>query len=358
MLTFDVVKRPVKNTSIILVIDGFGQGGIQQAYRILFEEYCKTFGNDYLIIIRTSTVEIEIPYIENLSIIRLNSKNLTDIFNFYKFNRIIHQIKPDFIIASIYRSQIWAALSKSKYTKLIWIEHNTYLSRTKSQWNLMKVLSNKVDKIVGVSDDVKELTELKLGKPVVTIPNPCTFTSSGHNLYNKSSDFIFVSRMSSQKNPELMLRSFARIVDKLAATSKLHMVGDGNLLDSFKLLSKELNIDSRCVFHGWLKIELVQELMSTSSTLVSTSIIEGMSLVRLEALASGCCVVTTNTGGAHLFDSISRDGFFVVNSDIDAIGQAMLESLKPIYWLNSAVLTRARIVENFNPETIANSLIN
>jgi glycosyltransferase involved in cell wall biosynthesis len=98
--------------------------------------------------------------------------------------------------------------------------------------------------------------------------------------------------------------------------------------------------------------------MLTSSTLVSTSIIEGMSLVRLEALASGCCVVTTNTGGAHLFDSISRNGFFIVNSDIDAIGQAMLESLKPIYWLNSAMLARARIVENFNPEIIANSLIN
>ena len=97
--------------------------------------------------------------------------------------------------------------------------------------------------------------------------------------------------------------------------------------------------------------------MLNASTLVSTSIIEGMSLVRLEALASGCCVVTTNTGGTHLFDSISKNGFFVVNSEIDAIGQAMLESLKPIYWLNSAVLARTRIVENFNPEKISTSLI-
>lgn len=342
---------------IVLVIDGFGQGGVQQAYRILLREYCKKFDNVYLVIVQSSSPEITLPYFHNLTVIRLKCKSLTSIFCFFKFNRIITRIKPDVIIASIYVSQIWTALAKPKNTKLIWVEHNTYLNRTDSQWRLMRMLSKRVDKIVGVSNDVSKLTQINLRKVTVTISNPCTFRSLEYIKHNRSSDYVFVSRMNRQKNPELMLRSFASIVEKLATASKLHLVGDGDLLGSLKQLSKELGIENRCVFHGWLQIELVQELMLNASTLVSTSIIEGMSLVRLEALASGCCVVTTNTGGTHLFDSISKNGFFVVNSEIDAIGQAMLESLKPIYWLNSAVLARTRIVENFNPEKISTSLI-
>jgi len=97
--------------------------------------------------------------------------------------------------------------------------------------------------------------------------------------------------------------------------------------------------------------------MQNSRTLISTSRFEGMALVRLEALANGCCVVSTNTGGTDLFDSVRNYGFFVVDTDAKNIAKAMLESLESSYWSEENIEARKAIVKNFQPSVIASQLI-
>jgi glycosyltransferase involved in cell wall biosynthesis len=345
-----------KNT-IMLVIDGFGQGGIQQAYKVLIREYCRNFERVYLVILQPSEPELKIESFPNFEVLRVNSRKLIDISNFIAFRKKIIDINPNIIIASIYRSQIWSALVKKNSTKLIWVEHNTYMNRTLVQWKVMKCLVNRVNKIVGVSNDVSDITESKLKRETITIPNPITFNQQFFAKDSRKNDFIFVSRMTKQKNPDLMLFSFAHFLAKYNISSTLHIVGGGALLDSSIQLAKELSIYEHCVFYNWVAINKVQELMSIAKTLVSTSLIEGMSLVRLEALASGCCVVTTNTGGAHLFNYARDLGFFVVNATVEDFSNAMYNSLNPKYWTSEIIAKRTSVIGEFNATKIAANLI-
>jgi glycosyltransferase involved in cell wall biosynthesis len=311
----------------------------------------------YLIIIETEESELTFDYFSNFQTIKFFGKNLHDIRVFIKFWKTLKEIKPQFIISNMYRSHVWSSLARDKDTKLIWVEQNTYTSRTPMQWKLLRTLSKKVYKIVGISDEVSAMTSQNLNRKLETIPNPITFTNVVDISSPRSDDFIFVGRMTHQKNPELLLRSFRMFLEEYNSNSILHLVGGGILLDSLKTLSKDLNIERNCIFHGWLDLPEIQKLMAGVKTLVSTSIIEGMGIVRLEALASGCCVVTTNTGGSHLFDHLDKRGFIICDDNLAAVSRSMNESLSANYWTSQSISLRSKIVEKFNPEAISQKLI-
>jgi glycosyltransferase involved in cell wall biosynthesis len=343
--------------TIILIIDGFGHGGIQQAYKVLIQEFSKSFESVHLVILDSNSNEIEIDKTINLRISRLESKKLMDIVNYIRFKKIIDLEGPCLIISSIYRSQIWSAIAKNKNSRLIWVEHNTYLSRTKMQWQLMKFMARKVDKLVGVSNEVRDITERKLKKTVHTVPNPISLNLINRKLHKQTNDFVFISRLVTQKNPELMLKSFSQFIESYGGNSKLHLVGGGPLLVSLIELSKKLLIINDCIFHDFISNDEVYEILLRSKTLVSTSDIEGFPLARLEALATGCCVVTTNTGGTGLFGQLEANGFFKVEASAGKIAQKMHESLQPKYWTSAQIDIRRSAVKIFDPKIVSKTLI-
>lgn len=344
-------------SEIVLTIDGFKQGGIQEAYKVLISEYVKSFDHVYLVVIESTAVDLQFDANGRLEIIKLDSKRFLDFRGFLHFRKELLRIHPNIIISSIFRSQIWAALAKPKRSKLIWMEHNTYVSRPRWQWKVMKLLLFKVDKIVGVSEEVKNFTESNLCKSAVAIPNARTLIKKDVNSRKREFDFIFVGRMVEQKNPILMLESFAEYIKRYSSKSELHFVGDGGLLPQLLSKTTELELTGNCFFHGAIPISSVHEWMRKTKTLVSTSTIEGMGLVRLEALASGCCVVSTNTGGTSLFESVREIGFFVTQNEPKKIADAMKASLEPKYWTPEMIKQRELSVKDFDSADISKRLI-
>ena len=341
----------------MLALDGFGQGGIQQAYKILMAKYTETFDEVCLLIMQSSENELSMEEFKNCSILRAEGKSLLDWKSFLRFRRMLSTTKPDVIIASMYRSQIWSAFAADKNSRLIWVEHNTYYGRSNLQWLIMRMLSRRVDKIVGVSTEVSELTGDKLKKLVSTIPNPITMPTIQSVQITRPLDFVFIGRLTGQKNPELMLRSFKEFLLEYRMNSRLHIIGGGPLQNSMIELARELSLGNSCVFYGWLSLSRISEILSQSRTLVSTSTIEGMGLVRLEALASGCCVVTTNTGGTKLFSELGSAGFFVTAARTNDLVKSMKESLEPRYWKQDYLEQRIRFTDRFEASKIASSLI-
>jgi glycosyltransferase involved in cell wall biosynthesis len=221
----------------------------------------------------------------------------------------------------------------------------------------MKLLSLRVDKIVAVSRDVKIFSEKKLGRSISVVPNPSTFVKSKSLKIKRPNHFVFIGRLVEQKNPTLLLHSFAKFLDLFDVNSFLHIIGDGPLLSRLQILTKTLEIDNKCFFYGALAPKKVEEILLKSRTLVSTSVIEGMPLVRLEAFATGCCVVTTNTGGTHFFSSLRDKGLFVSKSDQLDIANKMYRSLSQNYWTRQQVQSRMNIIQKFNPTKISEKLI-
>ncbi len=72
---------------------------------------------------------------------------------------------------------------------------------------------------------------------------------------------------------------------------RLDILGEGECTKNWKWLARELKIDSKCTWHGWLPREKAMAIVHASHIFVITSIKDLTSTVTLEALSQGVPVV-------------------------------------------------------------------
>ena len=356
-MTNPLATKGTSGGSIVLMLDGFKQGGIQQYYLLLITEYCKKFDRVALVVLEQTESDLFINPIQNLEIIRLNSKSLLDLNTLIAIHSLFKAFKPDVIVASIFKSQIWSSIIRSRHSKLIWIENNTYHNRTLAQWKLMKVMAKRVHKVVCISKNVKVITDKRICVKSEVIYCPINFPESLEIKEPCANDFIFIGRLIEQKNPKLLLESFDIFCKRYKGSSIMHLVGGGSLMPELQSLALKLGISHKCRFYSDLDGVEKWELLLKAKTLVSTSRIEGFGLVRFEALARGRCLVTTNTGGTELLTDKERLGIYVVSANPSEIAHAMYKSINKSNWNSQTFSDRLRIVDTLNPKNVAELLL-
>lgn len=346
----------LSNKKIVICLDGFRHGGTQHAILHILPYLYKTFEKVYLIVLQQSDSDLIVPPNSKLEIIKFNSVKIADVQLCKKLLVFFWRIKPDIILASMYRSMVFAAVTRNFNSKLFWMEQNTYLMRTRIQWKLLKLLAPRVFKMICISSDVAIYSSSKIAnrKKIVIIPNPILIPQANVNQLTRDNDFIFVGRLVKQKNPSLALESFNSFLKTYNKNARLHVVGDGELMQGLKTMAKELEILENCMFHGFLPNAEVYSILNRAKTLISTSVIEGLAMVRLEALVNGNCLVTTNSGGTEqYFQANSGIGVFLATGDKLDFSQKMYDSLEEKYWEPSVVEKRKRIGSDFSPEKIS-----
>jgi len=353
-------SQAIKSTSsrsIVLMLDGFKQGGIQQYYLLLIKEYCKQFDKVVLVILEQTEFDLFIIPTQNLEIVRLKSKSLLDLKTLIAIYRLFKTFRPDVIIASIYKSQIWSAIIRLRHSKLIWIENNTYHNRTVAQWKLMEVMAKRVHKVVCISEDVKVITDRRISVKSEVIYCPVNFPENLEINEPRTNDFIFIGRLIEQKNPKLLLESFGLYCNRYNDNSIMHLVGEGSLMPELASLALKLGISNKCRFYSDLDGFEKWGLLLKAKTLVSTSRREGFGLVRFEALAHGRCLVTTNTGGSELLTNKEHLGIYIVSANPSDIAHAMHKSINQSNWNSQTLSDRLKIVNNLNPKNFSELLL-
>ena len=195
-MTNPLAIKGTTSGSIVLMLDGFKQGGIQQYYLLLINEYCKKFDRVALVILEQTEFDLFIDPTQNLEIVRFNSKGFFDLHTLIAIYRWFKAFKPDVIVASIYRSQIWSAIVRVRDSKLIWIENNTYHNRTLLQWKLMKVMAKRVHKVISISEDVKAITDRRIRVKSKVLYCPVNFPEIMEIKEPRANDFIFIGNAS------------------------------------------------------------------------------------------------------------------------------------------------------------------
>jgi glycosyltransferase involved in cell wall biosynthesis len=104
---------------------------------------------------------------------------------------------------------------------------------------------------------------------------------------------LFAGRIHPQKDPLLLLESFAQVTHPQA---HLLMAGDGELMPEVRAKITALGLESRVSLLGPLPQARLAALHRLSRVFVLSSAFEGLPLVALETLASGTPLVTTHTG--------------------------------------------------------------
>ncbi len=143
---------------------------------------------------------------------------------------------------------------------------------------------------------------------------------------------LFVGNLLPVKNPELLLRAFARV----PSPARLVIVGKGPMREALEAHVAAAGLADRVRFTGPQLAPQVAEHMRAADVLCMSSLNEGLPNVVIEAMASGLPVVATDVGGIHEVIDEPWKGTLVPSGDEAALAAALNEAL-------SHPLDRARI---------------
>jgi glycosyltransferase involved in cell wall biosynthesis len=144
------------------------------------------------------------------------------------------------------------------------------------------------------------------------------------NLSENTRFVLFAGRLHPQKDPLLLVRSFAQLT---APDTHLLIVGDGELAPQVKLEIERLGQTQRISMLGALPRAEVADLHRLSSVCILTSKFEGLPLVALEALACGTPIITTRAGDTPQLLTPSS-GIVCQEHTPEQIAQALVEVLQ------------------------------
>jgi glycosyltransferase involved in cell wall biosynthesis len=118
-------------------------------------------------------------------------------------------------------------------------------------------------------------------------------------------EILYAGKLAHSKGVPWLLRA----LENLPANGfVVHLVGDGSGSERDEILALARHLGKKVVVHGNLNQQRLAEMMRRADLFVLPSFFEGLPLVLLEALASGCRIIATDLPGIReLFDQIDSD---------------------------------------------------
>ena len=123
---------------------------------------------------------------------------------------------------------------------------------------------------------------------------------------------VYAGKLSNAKGVPWLLRSLAAIT---APDWQLHLVGGGSGEEKDRCLALARRLGDRVTVHGAVSQQTLAGIMKAAHIFVLPSFYEGLPLVVLEALASGCRIVATDLPGvAELLGDAAADFISLVQT--------------------------------------------
>jgi len=169
-------------------------------------------------------------------------------------------------------------------------------------WNLLKWFYAKTDLILAPSSAIEKKLKI-LGRPIKIFPRGVDteiFNPSFRNTKGKLPVALYVGRLSTEKNLDLLVKLFKNRTDV-----KLWLAGAGPYLEALKAQLPQAK------FFGYLKGKKLSQVYANADFFVFPSTTDTFGNVVLEAQASGLPAIVTNIGGPQELVKNKIDGLVV-----------------------------------------------
>jgi glycosyltransferase involved in cell wall biosynthesis len=140
-----------------------------------------------------------------------------------------------------------------------------------------------------------------------------------------SKQVLYLSELGRKKGITVLLRAWSE-VEQVVPEASLSVAGSGPLKHEAKELAAELGLEN-VTFEGYVSEDRKEELLAGSQIYTLPTYIEGMPLTPLEAMASGCSVVSTDTHGVRDIITNGKDGKLVPPGNPDKLAIVIIELL-------------------------------
>jgi len=178
------------------------------------------------------------------------------------------------------------------------------------------------------------------------------------SLVGEGALILFVGRLAEKKGVRYLIEAMPAIVERMPA-ARLLILGDGALREELEELTRELRLEANVTFGGAIRPDELPPYLATADVFVGPSVVaagdrEGVPVSLMEAMASGCVVVTTDVGGIGELVQDGETGVMVPQRDPAAITEAVCELLAdPRKRRRLSLLARRSVRRNFDQRTIA-----
>ncbi|AXI10785.1 glycosyltransferase [Oceanobacillus sp. 143] len=189
----------------------------------------------------------------------------------------------------------------SRYTDtLITINEEDYQLSTKHRFK-----AGSIEHVHGVGVDTEKY------KPVNETKKAEIKKSFGY----QADDFLlfYAAEFNKNKNQQLLLQVMALIKNEMPS-AKLLLAGEGSLMESCRLLAKELGISHMVDFLGFRKD--IDQILPMCDVAVGSSYREGLPVNIMEAMACGLPVVAVDNRGHRELISNNSNGWIIPNLDV------------------------------------------
>jgi len=133
---------------------------------------------------------------------------------------------------------------------------------------------------------------------------------------------LYVGRLSHEKGLDHLLEA-VRGVSESVEDVELHLVGDGQFKVHLSQLARQLQIEERVIFHGWVNQHALPLYYSAADVTVLPSLSEGCPRVALEAMACGSPFLGTQISGLMDLVREGKTGFLVKPGDVQALADCL-----------------------------------
>ena len=129
-------------------------------------------------------------------------------------------------------------------------------------------------------------------------------------LNTKEVNILFISRLMLQKGVGTLIKTINILKERKIDNFKLTIVGEGHLKSMMFALIDEYNLKEKVSFLGWKDLEELPDIYRSADIFILPSVMEGMSSVVLQAMASGLPIVASRVKGFEEILEENINGLF------------------------------------------------
>ena len=299
--------------------------------------------NEYYLIHHTN-IDLDIYKENNEIIIPLPSRGIMKLF-YWKHFLLPKELKKQKLDLLHDPRGIELLSQKFPYRKIITAQDISSLIcpgmsfRGYISWKLFaKRAMNNSEKIIAISECLKQDIIQNIGIPEHKIkvvyngksekfkPLSREKILAFRNKYKLAFPFVlYLGQLQPRKNILLIIRAFHKLQQCNDIKQNLVIAGTGKQYHEIFELSKQLGLENRIIFTGFIQDEDLPSLYNAADLFVFPSIYEAFGLPPLEAMACGVPVITSDRGA---FPEVVGDAGMMVNpEDVDELATAMLKVL-------------------------------
>jgi glycosyltransferase involved in cell wall biosynthesis len=203
-------------------------------------------------------------------------------------------------------------------------EHSTRVYDDPSCWPFSRWSLARADACVAVSDHVRAVAAARApwaAARVRVVHNGVDVARFAARDEPKAGEFTFVlvGRLERRKGVDLALQALARVPG-----ARLEVVGDGEERAPLERAARELGVEHRARFHGY--VADARPLLARAHAALCASRDEGLGIALLEAMAMGLPVVGFAVGGVPEIVEDGVTGALCARGDVGALAAVMREA--------------------------------